>query len=536
MPAIRRLRSLATAALALALAVSTIESGHRAATAASGSNTRLGHGSHCTLDPAAPKRQLRAEWIASVVNIDWPSRPGLTPDQQEAELIGWYDDAVARGLNAVIVQVRPTADAFWPSPIEPWSKYLTGTQGQDPGYDPLAFAVREAHARNLEFHAWFNPYRVSMDTNRDALVPTHPASQHPDWVVPYGGKLYYNPGIPDVRTLVEDAIMDAVDHYDIDAVHFDDYFYPYPVSGQAFPDDDAFARYPDGYSDKADWRRHNIDLLITELSDRIHQAKPWVKFGVSPFAVWRNKATDPAGSDTTAGAQTYDDLYADTRRWVSEEWIDYIAPQVYWNIGFSPADYAKLVPWWSEQVAGTDVQLYIGQATYKVGTSTQDPAWSDPNEMTKHLFFNRDYPQVDGDIYFSAKDVRANRLQNMDIVQRDHYQQPALIPVTAGVPGKAPKAPEDVRAEATAAGAVVSWRGDASSYAVYRFDGARAHPKACDFADATHLVAAVRDDASSSSHAWTDTSSGAAGPATYYVTSLDRAYRESHPSRPARLR
>ena len=535
MPANRRLLSLTTAALALALAVGTIAGGQHAATAASGTKAAPGHGSDCALDPAAPKRQLRAEWIASVVNIDWPSRPGLTADQQQAELIGWYDEAVARGLNAVIVQIRPTADAFWPSPVEPWSKYLTGTQGQDPGYDPLAFAVREAHRHNLEFHAWFNPYRVSMDTNRGALVPTHPARLHPDWVVPYGGKLYYNPGIPAVRKLVEDAIMDAVDHYDIDAVHFDDYFYPYPVSGQAFPDDDTFAQYADGYTDKADWRRHNIDLLIRELSDRIHRAKPWVTFGVSPFAVWRNKATDPAGSDTTAGAQTYDDLYADTRRWVREEWIDYIAPQVYWNIGFTPADYAKLVPWWSDQVAGTDVQLYIGQATYKVGTSTQDPAWSDPNEMTKHLFFNREYPQVDGDIYFSAKDVRANRLHNLDIVQRDHYQRPALIPVTEGVPGKAPKAPKNVVAEASSAGVVVSWQGDGTSYAVYRFDGAHPRPTRCDFADASHLVATVRGGPSGTRDEWTDTTTGAAS-ATYYVTSLDRAHRESHPSGPARPR
>ena len=216
-----------------------------------------------------------------------------------------------------------------------------------------------------------------------------------------------------------------------------------------------------------------------------------MKFGVSPFAVWRNIATDPEGSDTTAGAQTYDDLFADTRKWVREEWVDYIAPQVYWAIDFAPADYAKLVPWWSDQVDGTDVQLYIGQATYKVGTSTQSPDWiDDPSEMSQHLFLNRDYPQVDGDIYFSAKDVRANRLGHMDIVQADHYAHPALIPVTEGVPGRAPRAPRHVRAD----GRELSWRGTATSYAVYRFDGAHAHVRPCDLADATHLVATTRDD------------------------------------------
>jgi uncharacterized lipoprotein YddW (UPF0748 family) len=478
----------------------------------------------CPTDPAAPKRQLRGDWIASVTNIDWPSRPGLTPEQQKAELVGWYDEAVDRGLNAVVVQVRPTADSFWPSPIEPWSKYLTGTQGQHPGYDPLAFAVQQAHVRNLEFHAWFNPYRVSMDTNRDALVPTHPARVHPDWVIAYGGKLYYDPGVPAARHLVEDAIMDAVTKYDIDAVHFDDYFYPYPVAGTPFPDDATFAQYPDGYTDRADWRRHNINLLITELGHRIHAAKPWVKFGVSPFAVWRNKATDPEGSDTTAGAQTYDDLYADTRRWVREEWIDYIVPQVYWNIGFAPADYAKLVPWWSNEVNGTDVQLYIGQATYKVGTSTQDPAWFDPREMTKHLLFNRDYPEVRGDIYFSAKDVRANRLGHMDTVQAEHYEHPALIPVTAGVPGHAPKKPDHVRATAAPDGVELTWRGDATSYAVYRLDGAHRPVGPCDLADASHLVGTTRD------HTWTDPTAEPGEPSTYVVTALDRAYRESAPN------
>ena len=267
-------------------------------------------------DPVTPKRQFRAMWIASVANIDWPSRPGLTVAEQKAEYLRLLDAAQRNRLNAVVVQVRPTADSFWPSPYEPWSEWLTGVQGQDPGYDPLRFAVDEAHARNLEFHAWFNPYRVSMQTDPGKLTPEHPARQHPDWVLPYGGKLYYDPGIPAVRRFVEDAILHAVKRYDVDAVHFDDYFYPYPAGTEQFDDEDTYQRYGAGFPDKAAWRRNNIDLLVEELSDRITRTKPWVKFGISPFAVWRNKATDPEGSDTTAGAQTYDDLYADTRKWV----------------------------------------------------------------------------------------------------------------------------------------------------------------------------------------------------------------------------
>jgi uncharacterized lipoprotein YddW (UPF0748 family) len=315
-------------------------------------------------------------------------------------------------------------------------------------------------------------------------------------------------------------------------VHFDDYFYPYPAGTTEFPDDATFAEYGDGFTDKGDWRRHNTDLLISELDAQIHAAKPWVKFGVSPFAVWRNQATDPEGSATTAGAETYDDLYADTRKWVAEEWVDYIAPQVYWSIGFAPAAYDVLVPWWSEQVTGTDVQLYIGQATYKVGTSTQSPEWFDPEEMTRHLFFNRGYPEVDGDIYFSANQIRANRLGHMDIVEADHYSHPAIQPVTEGVPGHAPESPDGAFARDVAAGIQVSWRGAGTSYAVYRFDGLRPTPGACGLADATHLVATVHDNGQRWQR-WTDTTAVDGEHYTYFVTALDRAYRESGASNPA---
>ncbi len=473
---------------------------------------------------------MRGEWIASVVNIDWPSRTGLSAEEQKAELLGWYDEAAARGLNSVVLQVRPTADTFWPSELEPWSRYLTGQAGGDPGYDPMRFAVREAHARNLELHAWFNPYRVAMNTDRSALAPDSPAVEHPDWVVEYAGKLYFDPGIPAVRAHVEKVILEVVRRYDIDAVHFDDYFYPYPSGGQEFPDAATFAEHGDGFADRDDWRRHNVDLLISELDQQIHAAKPWVKFGVSPFAVWRNASTDPEGSQTTAGAETYDHLYADTRRWVREEWLDYVAPQVYWNIGFAPADYAALVPWWSEQVRGTDVQLYIGQANYKVGTSTQSPAWNDPGEISSHLTFNRDYPEVDGDIYFSAKQIRANRLGHMDLVQAEHYEHPALLPVTRGVPGHAPRPVVRLQAEREDEGTVLTWRGSGSSYAIYRVDG---RPDRCALADAENLLATVHHRPGRIQK-YVDPAAVTADETgertTYFVTALDRAYRESRPS------
>lgn len=368
-----------------------------------------------------PHRQMRGMWIASVANTNWPSAPGLSADRQRQELLDLLDLAVERRLNAVMLQVRPTADAFWPSPYEPWSQYLTGTQGQDPGWDPLGTAVHEAHCRGLELHAWFNPYRVSMSTDVTRLAPTHPARLHPDWVVPYGGKLYYNPGLPEVRRFVEDAMLDAVRRYPIDAVHWDDYFYPYPVAGQTFDDDAAYAAYGAGFPDRDAWRRDNCDRLVAETADRIKEIRPTTRFGISPFGVWRNAATDPLGSATTAGVQTYDNLHADTRKWVKEGWLDYICPQVYWNIGFAPADYAVLVPWWADVVDGTRVQLYVGEALYKVGVAGQPAAWQDPMELSRHLDFDTQYPQVRGNVWYSAAQVASDPLGAMTQVVADHY-------------------------------------------------------------------------------------------------------------------
>ncbi|MCZ4118327.1 glycoside hydrolase family 10 protein [Streptomyces sp. H39-S7] len=368
-----------------------------------------------------PARQFRGMWIATVANTNWPSAPGLPAAEQRRELLSLLDTAVERRLNAVILQVRPTADALWESPYEPWSQYLSGTQGQDPGWDPLGTAVREAHRRGLELHAWFNPYRIANHTDPSRLVPTHPARLHPEWVVPYGGKLYYNPGLPQVRRFVQDAMLDAVRRYPIDAVHWDDYFYPYPVAGQAFDDDAAYAAHGAGFPDRAAWRRDNTDRLVRETALRIQRIRPRTRFGISPFGVWRNRATDPLGSDTTAGVQTYDDLYADTRGWVRKGWIDYIVPQVYWNIGFPAADYAKLVPWWADVVSGTGVDLYVGEALYKVGVAGQPAAWQDPAELSRHLTFDRDHPQVRGNVFYSSTQVVADPLGAMTRVVADHY-------------------------------------------------------------------------------------------------------------------
>ncbi|MFJ9351535.1 glycoside hydrolase family 10 protein [Streptomyces sp. NPDC101237] len=380
---------------------------------------------------ARPRRTatgMRGMWLATVSNRDWPSRTGLSASAQRKELTALLDKAVDYRLNTVMFQVRPTADAFWPSAHEPWSTYLTGTQGKNPGWDPLGTAVEEAHARGLHLHAWFNPYRIATDTDTGKLVASHPARKHPDWVVRYGGKLYYNPGIPAVRAFVVEAILDAVAKYPVDGVHFDDYFYPYPVAGQTFDDDDAFDAHGGDFSSRAAWRRDNIDKLVTETAAGVRRLRPGTLFGVSPFAVWRNATTDSRGSDTEAGVETYDDLYADTRKWVQKNWIDYIVPQVYWQIGNAAADYARVVDWWAGVAKGSRTRLYIGEALYRAGGKGEPSAWQNPAELSRHLTLAAQYPQVGGHVYFAARDVAADPIGALSRVVADHYRQPALPP------------------------------------------------------------------------------------------------------------
>lgn len=392
--------------------------------------------SACTANTATPGKQaqtqtcasgdkisteFRGVWVATVANIDWPAKPALSIEGQKQAFIAILDQLQKMHMNAVVVQIKPTADAFYPSRYWPWSQYLTGTQGRDPGYDPLAFMLTEAHKRHIEFHAWLNPYRVSMQDHLDQLAANNPARLHPDWVVSYGGKLYFDPGIPAVRSYLVDSISEVVRNYNIDAIHLDDYFYPYPVAKQDFPDNATYQKYgASQFVQKADWRRNNVNQLIQDVSHTIKQIKPHVQFGVSPFGVWRNKAVDPTGSDTHAGPTDYDVLYADTRTWIRRGWLDYIAPQIYWNIGFAPAAYEKLVPWWAKEVTGTNVRLYIGQAVYRIGV---DPGpWSNPEEMPNQLKLNRQFKAVGGSIFFSMKDLLANRLGFTDRLIKDIYK------------------------------------------------------------------------------------------------------------------
>ncbi|MFL6053791.1 MAG: glycoside hydrolase family 10 protein [Actinoallomurus sp.] len=466
-------------------------------------------------------RQTRAMWIVSVGNGDWPAEPGLSVAAQQAQYRALLDMAVRRNLNTVYVQIRPSADAFYPSPYEPWSRYLTGKQGRSPGYDPLRFLVDEAHKRGLEFHAWFNPYRVSTGPNRDALAPGNPARQHPDWVHRYGDALWYDPGLPQVRDLVQKVVLDVVQKYDVDGVHFDDYFYPYPLPGKDFPDKATFKKYGAGFKSLADWRRANVDLLMQTLSARIRQAKPWVRFGISPFGVWRNRSKDPNGSATHA-LQSYDEIYADTRKWVENGWIDYVVPQLYWPIGFSAADYETLVAWWAKQVADTRVQLIIGQAAYQVGYGGP---WNKTAELSRHLTIDAKYPQVTGEAIFSATDLMQDRRGFASRLVRDHFAGPALAPVSPRTAAEPPSAPIRLQAKDRR----VNWRGvGAAAYAVYR---SPAKGPACTSPDPRDLLAVVPGTTTQI----TDQTAKSGQVYTYYVTALDRRHRESPPTRGAQM-
>ena len=388
---------------------------------------------------AQPKTEFRAVWVATVNNIDWPSKSGLSTEQQKSEVINMLDMMQDLNMNAVIFQVRPAADAFYPSSLEPWSRYLTGTPGKapDPIYDPLQFWIDESHKRGMEFHAWLNPFRVAQNAN-EQLGGNHIAFQHPDWILKYGNLLYFDPGLPQTREFVVQVVKDIISRYDVDAIHFDDYFYPYPLA-EAFPDTVSFSLYNRGFfpDAKADWRRENVDIIIKMLNDTIKSTKPWVKFGISPFGVWRNKSDDPRGSDTKAGTTNYDQLYADVIKWQEKGWIDYLLPQIYWQIGHPQVDFEMLANWWKKH--HYDRAMYIGQAVYKIDAKSETTAWTKPGEMSAQVRMLRNIPELNGSAFYSAKHFKRDLMGFQDSLLNSLYPKPAVIPPMKWIDNTAPQ-------------------------------------------------------------------------------------------------
>jgi uncharacterized lipoprotein YddW (UPF0748 family) len=371
-----------------------------------------------------PRAELRAVWVATVSNIDFPSKPTISSDVQKAEFIHLLDMHQQNGMNAVVVQIRPATDALYPSPLEPWSQWLTGVQGQPPVpyYDPLQFMIEETHKRNMELHAWMNPYRAVFNISNSSIAATHITRIHPEWFLTYGDKKYFDPGNKDVQKHVTAVVKDVVSRYAVDAIHFDDYFYPYRINGKEFPDENSYRSYGAGLN-KDDWRRSNTDSIIVMLSRVIKEQNKNCQFGISPFGVWRNASQDPDGSNTKAGQTNYDDLYADILLWLKKGWIDYVAPQLYWEIGHSLADYNTLIEWWSNHTYGKN--CYIGLGIYRAGSNA---AWKDKTQLPRQIQKLRETPNMHGMIFFSSKTFERNPNGWNDSLRLNYFREPAFLP------------------------------------------------------------------------------------------------------------
>ncbi len=476
-----------------------------------------------------PKREFRGVWIATVENIDWPSSQGLSAEAQKRELISILDEHQKNGINAIMLQVRPAADALYAKSREPWSKFLTGKQGRAPSpcYDPLEFAIHEAHKRSMELHAWFNPYRASVHSD---LSPDHITRIRPEWFFTFAGKKLFNPGLPEVREYIIGVIMDVVRNYDIDGVHFDDYFYPYPAKGQQIEDIAAYKRYGGQFSNIADWRRHNVDTLIRNLSDSIQHAKSHVKFGISPFGIWRNRSTTPEGSEST-GLQGYETLYADARKWMKEGWLDYINPQIYFPFYYRAAPYEKLVDWWSDNAFGKHV--YVGHGVYRA--NERRPGWSDRRQLPDQIRYLRANNRVQGSVFFSSKSVTRNMAGFQDSLRNDFYKHPALPPQMIWKKHVTPLAPTGLRALRIGHRRVsLTWNAPlmerdgqpAYGYVVYRFKAS----EAIDIQKAENIISINYNNTT----AFIDENTGT-NTYFYVVTALDRLKNESPGSNKAMI-
>jgi uncharacterized lipoprotein YddW (UPF0748 family) len=400
--------------------------------------------SSCSLikhQKAGPKTEFRAVWIATVVNIDWPIRGGDPWEKQKEEYIRILKFYKALNFNAVVVQIRTAGDAFYESEFSPWSRFLSGTEGIAPetDQDPLKWLIKEAHTRGFEFHAWLNPYRATFDLNTDILSKSHDYFQHPDWMIKYGKKYYYNPGLPEVQQHLISIIDEVVTQYDVDAIHFDDYFYPYKIKDEIFSDSLAYLSFNQHKLSLEDWRRSNIDSLVKQVHQVIKERKPWVQFGISPFGVWKNMATDPKGSDTQAGQTTYEDLFADPLLWMDNKWIDYLVPQIYWSLKLPVASHRTLIAWWAENQKNTN--LYIGNGPYKIRNNS-DKAWYKMKELPKQLQLARKTKAVQGNVFFSAKSLMSGNEDVVKYIKNKLYYYPASTPASPLIAIQEPSPPE----------------------------------------------------------------------------------------------
>ena len=467
---------------------------------------------------AYPKREFRAAWIQSVNG----QFRGMPTEKLKQNLIGQLNSLQKAGINAIIFQVRPEADALYASRLEPWSRFLTGVQGKapEPYWDPMQFMIDECHKRGMEFHAWINPYRTKT-TLKSELAPNHVYNIHPEWFVTYGDQLYFDPALPESRRHICMVVSDIVSRYDVDAIHMDDYFYPYPIKGKDFPDDASFARFGGGFSNKGDWRRSNVNVLIKKLHETIREIKPWVKFGVSPFGIYRNESSDPLGSKTK-GLQNYDDLYADVLLWAREGWIDYNIPQIYWHIGHPVADYETLVKWWARNTENRP--LFIGQSVMDT-VQNADPKNPSINQLPRKMALQRAYQTIGGSCQWPASAVVENAGKYRDALIAEYHKYPALPPVFDFMDNEAPAKVRRMKSVWTEDGYILFWTAPkykeemnrAVQYVVYRFND----KEKVNIDDPSHIVAITRDNFYKLPYEDGKTKY------RYVVTALDRLHNES---------
>lgn len=467
---------------------------------------------------AYPKREFRAAWIQSVNG----QFRGMPTEKLKQNLIGQLNSLQKAGINAIIFQVRPEADALYASRLEPWSRFLTGVQGKapEPYWDPMQFMIDECHKRGMEFHAWINPYRTKT-TLKSELAPNHVYNIHPEWFVTYGNQLYFDPALPESRRHICMVVSDIVSRYDVDAIHMDDYFYPYPIKGKDFPDDASFARFGGGFSNKGDWRRSNVNVLIKKLHETIREIKPWVKFGVSPFGIYRNESSDPLGSKTK-GLQNYDDLYADVLLWAREGWIDYNIPQIYWHIGHPVADYETLVKWWARNTENRP--LFIGQSVMNT-VQNADPKNPSINQLPRKMALQRAYQTIGGSCQWPASAVVENAGKYRDALIAEYHKYPALPPVFDFMDNEAPAKVRKMKPVWTEDGYILFWTAPkykeemnrAVQYVVYRFND----KEKVNIDDPSHIVAITRDNFYKLPYEDGKTKY------RYVVTALDRLHNES---------
>ena len=467
---------------------------------------------------AYPKREFRAAWIQSVNG----QFRGMPTEKLKQNLIGQLNSLQKAGINAIIFQVRPEADALYASRLEPWSRFLTGVQGKapEPYWDPMQFMIDECHKRGMEFHAWINPYRTKT-TLKSELAPNHVYNIHPEWFVTYGDQLYFDPALPESRRHICMVVSDIVSRYDVDAIHMDDYFYPYPIKGKDFPDDASFARFGGGFSNKGDWRRSNVNVLIKKLHETIREIKPWVKFGVSPFGIYRNESSDPLGSKTK-GLQNYDDLYADVLLWAREGWIDYNIPQIYWHIGHPVADYETLVKWWARNTENRP--LFIGQSVMNT-VQNADPKNPSINQLPRKMALQRAYQPIGGSCQWPASAVVENAGKYRDALIAEYHKYPALPPVFDFMDNEAPAKVRKMKPVWTEDGYILFWTAPkykeemnrAVQYVVYRFND----KEKVNIDDPSHIVAITRDNFYKLPYEDGKTKY------RYVVTALDRLHNES---------